>query len=132
MLCCVIRRPPGSPRTDTLFPYTTLFRSAADEQQARLRIADDVGEFALGQANVHRQQAGTCFCGAREQAVEGSAIAAEHGHPVARGDPGGVPRPRHRAGARLERRTTGPLFPVAAYIGSAAQWDSVWLYSLIT
>src|SRR3546814_5391330 len=25
----MIRRPPGSKRTDTLFPYTTLFRSAA-------------------------------------------------------------------------------------------------------
>src|SRR3546814_16494546 len=32
MLCCfflIIRRPPRSTRTDTLFPYTTLFRSAA-------------------------------------------------------------------------------------------------------
>src|SRR3546814_12810104 len=31
MLLCIfvfmIRRPPSSPRTDTLFPYTTLFRS---------------------------------------------------------------------------------------------------------
>src|SRR3546814_14431833 len=26
----MIRRPPGSTRTDTLFPYTTLFRSHAD------------------------------------------------------------------------------------------------------
>src|SRR3546814_20549179 len=32
----MIRRPPRSTRTDTLFPYTTLFRSAA----ARLRAAD--------------------------------------------------------------------------------------------
>src|SRR3546814_10010384 len=31
------RRPPRSTRTDTLFPYTTLFRSEAD--QARQRIA---------------------------------------------------------------------------------------------
>src|SRR3546814_20512885 len=28
----MIRRPPRSTRTDTLFPYTTLFRSRADEQ----------------------------------------------------------------------------------------------------
>src|SRR3546814_12578316 len=27
----MIRRPPRSTRTDTLFPYTTLFRSLADE-----------------------------------------------------------------------------------------------------
>src|SRR3546814_4160184 len=28
----MIRRPPRSTRTDTLFPYTTLFRSASDEE----------------------------------------------------------------------------------------------------
>src|SRR3546814_16396686 len=41
-LCCVvhflcflsIRRPPRSTRTDTLFPYTTLFRSEAGEETA--------------------------------------------------------------------------------------------------
>src|SRR3546814_19110930 len=32
--CLMIRRPPRSTRTDTLFPYTTLFRSA---DMARLR-----------------------------------------------------------------------------------------------
>src|SRR3546814_7460046 len=30
----MIRRPPRSTRTDTLFPYTTLFRSAAPEAPA--------------------------------------------------------------------------------------------------
>src|SRR3546814_15691882 len=30
----MIRRPPRSTRTDTLFPYTTLFRSIAPEQRA--------------------------------------------------------------------------------------------------
>src|SRR3546814_6583440 len=29
----MIRRPPRSTRTDTLFPYTTLFRSAGGERQ---------------------------------------------------------------------------------------------------
>src|SRR3546814_18860212 len=35
MLFCfvMIRRPPRSTRTDTLFPYTTLFRSAASQPQ---------------------------------------------------------------------------------------------------
>src|SRR3546814_17742874 len=32
----MIRRPPRSTRTDTLFPYTTLFRSAAIEAAAEL------------------------------------------------------------------------------------------------
>src|SRR3546814_2213232 len=31
----MIRRPPRSTRTDTLFPYTTLFRSHAQASQAR-------------------------------------------------------------------------------------------------
>src|SRR3546814_16284130 len=30
----MIRRPPRSTRTDTLFPYTTLFRSRGDRQRA--------------------------------------------------------------------------------------------------
>src|SRR3546814_7420516 len=32
----MIRRPPSSTRTDTLFPYTTLFRSSYHEHAARL------------------------------------------------------------------------------------------------
>src|SRR3546814_17319787 len=41
----MIRRPPKSTRTDTLFPYTTLFRSQGEDQSlplylgARLRLA---------------------------------------------------------------------------------------------
>src|SRR3546814_971354 len=38
----MIRRPPRSTRTDTLFPYTTLFRSVRhDEARAGLLIVDD-------------------------------------------------------------------------------------------
>src|SRR3546814_11396648 len=43
MLCCffflMIRRPPRSTRTDTLFPYTTLFRSAAVKKEFGLSTA---------------------------------------------------------------------------------------------
>src|SRR3546814_6842820 len=43
----MIRRPPGSTRTDTLFPYTTLFRSgeAFIERQPRRRL--DAGEVGV-------------------------------------------------------------------------------------
>src|SRR3546814_3422852 len=37
----MIRRPPRSTRTDTLFPYTTLFRSPARNSDRRLRDRDD-------------------------------------------------------------------------------------------
>src|SRR3546814_20172006 len=36
----MIRRPPRSTRTDTLFPYTTLFRSAADRTLALAALID--------------------------------------------------------------------------------------------
>src|SRR3546814_7038520 len=48
----MIRRPPRSTRTDTLFPYTTLFRSRDDHRNsgdARL-----VGHRALGQGRTSR------------------------------------------------------------------------------
>src|SRR3546814_17189628 len=35
----MIRRPPRSTRTDTLFPYTTLFRSGADRDQRNRLVA---------------------------------------------------------------------------------------------
>src|SRR3546814_18947586 len=36
----MIRRPPRSTRTDTLFPYTTLFRSAVDAYQFTMTMAN--------------------------------------------------------------------------------------------
>src|SRR3546814_13590743 len=50
----MIRRPPRSTRTDTLFPYTTLFRSELDAPALILRIAErgdfrgDLGAFGIG------------------------------------------------------------------------------------
>src|SRR3546814_14713113 len=38
----MIRRPPRSTRTDTLFPYTTLFRSRVSMFRAARLIADDI------------------------------------------------------------------------------------------
>src|SRR3546814_15011772 len=41
----MIRRPPRSTRTDTLFPYTTLFRSLVDDREVIGRIAGgDLGD----------------------------------------------------------------------------------------
>src|SRR3546814_14563368 len=48
VLCLMIRRPPRSTRTDTLFPYTTLFRSLYEyDAVARLRDGQ------LGEERVH-------------------------------------------------------------------------------
>src|SRR3546814_14341633 len=44
----MIRRPPRSTRTDTLFPYTTLFRSSACKApDLRPHRSQDAGPFAL-------------------------------------------------------------------------------------
>src|SRR3546814_7510398 len=51
----MIRRPPRSTRTDTLFPYTTLFRSVrpGDERGADLARAGGAGEGRARRGSVH-------------------------------------------------------------------------------
>src|SRR3546814_4134179 len=51
----MIRRPPGSTRTDTLLPYTTLFRSA---EHADRRLADDAALVGAVMAHGPKAQAG--------------------------------------------------------------------------
>src|SRR3546814_4844079 len=48
----MIRRPPRSTRTDTLFPYTTLFRSPAGAQPVARPAADGAGR-ASAPAELH-------------------------------------------------------------------------------
>src|SRR3546814_16012736 len=43
----MIRRPPRSTRTDTLFPYTTLFRSGQGEHRGRRPSGDQAAESPL-------------------------------------------------------------------------------------
>src|SRR3546814_7970504 len=77
----MIRRPPRSTRTDTLFPYTTLFRSAVGV--ARIRFAD------------HVQQQG------------GIGDAAGHGADVGEGAEGAERIGRHAAEGRLQGDDAG-------------------------
>src|SRR3546814_677300 len=48
VLFLMIRRPPGSNRTDTLFPYTTLFRSPRPARRARRRHHSAAAALAAG------------------------------------------------------------------------------------
>src|SRR3546814_13645535 len=50
----MIRRPPRSTRTDTLFPYTTLFRSLAERLGQRLENTLVAGEFGSGVEHGHQ------------------------------------------------------------------------------
>src|SRR3546814_10719858 len=49
----MIRRPPRSTRTDTLFPYTTLFRSVLREQSLADELEEDVVVALEGDPDVH-------------------------------------------------------------------------------
>src|SRR3546814_8574489 len=60
----MIRRPPRSTRTDTLFPYTTLFRSLARE--------------TVGAAHLHRVEVAHQHHGRRGVALAERAHAVEH------------------------------------------------------
>src|SRR3546814_12357947 len=44
----MIRRPPRSTRTDTLFPYTTLFRSVCGEQPVEFLVTKSVRMHTVG------------------------------------------------------------------------------------
>src|SRR3546814_5858746 len=61
----MIRRPPRSTRTDTLFPYTTLFRSAAS-----VTIADPAPPNRGGMKRKSRQAAQGCAGQVRQRAVK--------------------------------------------------------------
>src|SRR3546814_19659005 len=68
LVCCflMIRRPPRSTRTDTLFPYTTLFRSGrtgARLDPARLGDPDAPAGVRAGTL----QPAGRCVAAARSE-----------------------------------------------------------------
>src|SRR3546814_20697216 len=69
----MIRRPPRSTRTDTLFPYTTLFRSVGRDQradQSALRDDADRAGFRLSL----RQRAGEVDREAVEQIADALAV----------------------------------------------------------
>src|SRR3546814_4252175 len=99
----MLPRPPRSTRTDTLFPYTTLFRSGEPQAAVRTEVLlrCEVVDVGLGDVQVD------AACGARPiDHREGTSIAlhARHG----RGDPGGglVVRPRVDVDARSEEHTS--------------------------
>src|SRR3546814_18863823 len=81
----MIRRPPGSTRTDTLFPYTTLFRSGGDVDSAADAL--DVGAYDV-HADPTPRDVGDCL-GGGEAGVE------DQVHDLAEVHPGGSLRGDH-------------------------------------
>src|SRR3546814_17852075 len=107
----MIRRPPRSTRTDTLFPYTTLFRSQREDSVDQLRcgVADD-GEVLEVDLRLLDEAAALLAGDGRQRAVADGrgaiAEAADHGVDVewlGHGPtlPNAVCRPSLATGARV-------------------------------
>src|SRR3546814_20870525 len=88
----MIRRPPISTRTDTLFPYTTLFRSRLGAAFVRHERRRGRGALAL-----HAERAAG-------EGGEHVAREAEHGEYEGAGEPGGGGATTPEDGQRLRRR----------------------------
>src|SRR3546814_12394751 len=128
----MLRRPPRSTRTDTLFPYTTLFRSVVEEgdEGAGLQIVLDQEALADGDAHAavgglvgHAGAFGVVAAFEVEVEAAGRARPADPvGRAAAGGEEGRVPqvlRPAERVGPggarrRRERAARGPAQPVGA------------------
>src|SRR3546814_7565996 len=74
----MIRRPPRSTRTDTLFPYTTLFRSVAVNERRRVRRgAGEVRGLIAGGGDAGGDDLDALGLGAEHRGVEAQAGVAE-------------------------------------------------------
>src|SRR3546814_10747013 len=78
----MIGRPPRSTRTDTLFPYTTLFRSLADEDSGEEStyqiVGADEADIKAGLLSITAPLARARHCGGAQQRVGWSARSEEH------------------------------------------------------
>src|SRR3546814_11994011 len=114
----MIRRPPRSTRTDTLFPYTTLFRSVGRlvEHQQVARPGEQAGQ----------QQARLLAAGqgldrlARLAFVEQEVLQVGHHVAYAAAHDAGVAAVRRQ---HLPHRRLGSEAPAAPEIGRAASWE---------
>src|SRR3546814_7760398 len=106
----MIQLPPRSTRTDTLFPYTTLFRSPARRAVLqRLAHGEDRAAGGLHRAGRVRDQARP-HEGGEGRLLRRGAGDLRHGlHDRARAPPAGVPAwpPRLTLSCRTAPRTTG-------------------------
>src|SRR3546814_18903504 len=100
----MIRRPPRSTRTDTLFPYTTLFRSEAIDRMTT-DIAVQPFQFLVSETEIglaHRQQIG---------ALIGIAVPAAEGEVGIEGGALTIPALRVHEHAVDQQRVALPFVP---------------------
>src|SRR3546814_1245911 len=68
------RRPPRSTRTDTLSPYTTLFRSVAQSQRHALYELAEQEAAQVAVDDAHRSDSSRHVCGNRSKATSTPAV----------------------------------------------------------
>src|SRR3546814_8025258 len=106
----MIRRPPRSTRTDTLFPYTTLFRSIIGAARGARGDDDHVGDMRVGGellAAAELEAVARSFGGhADPRAVLGAFVDRQRGDRIARDD-AGEPALGVRRGLECLDRGTG-------------------------
>src|SRR3546814_4566372 len=105
----MIRRPPGSTRTDTLFPYTTLVRSRGRPAAGEAAVAGR-GDDADGDGNRTSPEALRAPRGDREARARTryAGSARRGGGGAARREDGGTrPAPEEHRGPRADARRAG-------------------------
>src|SRR3546814_19733342 len=112
-LFLMIRRPPRSTRTDTLFPYTTLFRShqVARDLQALLHAAREVFRPVVDAAEVELHLGQPVL-----RLVPDGTVVAGTGGPHSAARPSGRPPPHHARPTRGAHHT--PPHPTAPPAGA--------------
>src|SRR3546814_4250412 len=90
----MIRRPPRSTRTDTLFPYTTLFRSFGHRLDDRLR--NEVGDKLLEREIACRDDPRRIACRQLEREARAWLEQMNHDEPDRERDDRGADKPAHR------------------------------------
>src|SRR3546814_11440333 len=123
----MIRRPPRSTRTDTLFPYTTLFRSQAKALEIVDEVFVDDGELA-GQVRFDVEVLVRRLDRLRHAGDVGDRRGRRDRHRVAVADAGGLDL-RAQRGPVEATGLRGALLQIrAAEIGRASCRERVWQY----
>src|SRR3546814_7735563 len=126
MCCCcffflMLRRPPRSTRTDTLFPYTTLFRSAAGVvDDAAVGIAHVQVEEVAQRVLLHQDPAGFGLVLIANGGVEPVGAGLEPELRLAVGQRRELAR--RRAPERVRRLVHGPRILAVAHVGAGPEF----------
>src|SRR3546814_11791525 len=103
----MIRRPPRSTRTDTLFPYTTLFRSAGGEERNEGGEGTDVADAIDDRRHAQRSDGKPGEIGRGDYADAHGAASARFQPDARKSRKTATARPQTEDGAQIGRSSCG-------------------------